>query len=59
MCVAESANRLLTIAGMAGLSLTTVVFSLLSDCPSFVFYILEVIVRWGSALCCSVDLIVT
>ena len=30
---------------MAGLSLTTVVFSLLSDCPSFVFYILEVIVR--------------
>ena len=30
---------------MAGLSLTTVVLSLLSDCPSFLFYILEVIVN--------------
>ena len=30
---------------MAGLSLTTVVLSLLSDCPTLTFYILEIIVN--------------
>ncbi|KAK4057977.1 hypothetical protein OIO90_001196 [Microbotryomycetes sp. JL221] len=42
---------------MAALSLTTVVLSILSDCPTFTFYILEIIVNTAMILEVSIRLV--
>ncbi|KAL7417545.1 hypothetical protein BDY24DRAFT_368046 [Mrakia frigida] len=43
--IVHSRNYIILYLGMAALSITTVIFSLMGDCPPLAFYVLEVIVN--------------